>query len=62
MTARPAPFDPEPDGQATHLVLENAQGYLSLWPAWRETPEGWTARLGPAPHEACTRLVAADRP
>ncbi|MEU8915148.1 MbtH family NRPS accessory protein [Streptomyces nigrescens] len=62
MTARSAPFDPGPGGHATHLVLENTQGHLSLWPAWRETPEGWTARFGPAPHDACTRLVAADRP
>ncbi|WP_411977441.1 MbtH family NRPS accessory protein [Streptomyces decoyicus] len=37
------------------------QGHLSLWPSWRETPGGWMPRSGPAPHEACTRLVEESR-
>ncbi|GGU65477.1 MbtH family NRPS accessory protein [Streptomyces daghestanicus] len=53
-----APSDEDADG---HLVLENAGGLRSLWPAWRAVPAGWTARFGPAPHAACLRLVEADR-
>ncbi|WP_455711162.1 MbtH family NRPS accessory protein [Streptomyces atroolivaceus] len=34
-------------------MLENAIGRLSLWPVWREVPEGWSVRFGPAPHEVC---------
>ncbi|MEV5122716.1 MbtH family NRPS accessory protein [Streptomyces decoyicus] len=60
-SAPSAPFDPGPDGHDTHLVLENTQGHLSLWPAWRITPDGWLPRFGPAPHDACTRLVEERR-
>ncbi|GGM15625.1 hypothetical protein GCM10010129_69810 [Streptomyces fumigatiscleroticus] len=61
MSARPGPFDPSPEGRDTHLVLENAEGRLSMWPAWRTVPSGWAARSGPAPHEACVRRVEAGR-
>lgn len=59
MTPQAGPFDPGPgpDGQETHLVVENAQGRLSLWPAWRAVPAGWTARFGPAPHSLCVGRV-----
>ncbi|MCT9075729.1 MbtH family NRPS accessory protein [Streptomyces fulvoviolaceus] len=57
MTTQAGPFDPGPDGQETHLVLENAQGRLSLWPAWRAVPAGWAARFGPAPHSLCVGQV-----
>ncbi|MFB8775918.1 MbtH family NRPS accessory protein [Streptomyces broussonetiae] len=61
MTGAHGPFDPGPDGLDTHLVLENGLGQLSLWPVWRALPSGWTARFGPAPHEACARRVEAGR-
>ncbi|MFK0173295.1 MbtH family NRPS accessory protein [Streptomyces sp. NPDC090306] len=51
------PFDPGPEGHDTHLVLESPRGAVSLWPAWRAVPPGWTARFGPAPHDACVRRV-----
>jgi MbtH protein len=61
MTARSGPFDPGPEGGDTHLVLANARGHLSLWPAWRAVPHGWDARFGPAPHAACVRRLEAQR-
>ncbi|MEZ3179615.1 MbtH family protein [Streptomyces pimonensis] len=63
MTREPAgPFGPGPeDGREGHLVLENAGGRRSLWPAWRAVPSGWTSRFGPAPYERCVRRVAAGR-
>jgi len=55
------PFDPGPEGVATHLVLENTDGRLSLWPAWREMPPGWSVRFGPAPHETCVDTLEPGR-
>lgn len=57
MTEQTGPFD------AAHpqLVLENAEGRLSLWPAWRAVPSGWEVRFGPGPHEDCVRRVEAGR-
>ncbi|WP_210583840.1 MbtH family NRPS accessory protein [Streptomyces sp. GESEQ-35] len=55
------PFDPGNEGQDTHLVLENANGMLSLWPAWRAVPSGWAAVSGAASYEACVRRVEAGR-
>ena len=37
------PFESE---STDYLVLMNHEGMHSLWPAFRETPEGWTA-VGP---------------
>ncbi|MFJ8980676.1 MbtH family NRPS accessory protein [Streptomyces sp. NPDC102282] len=61
MSARSGPFDPGPEDRATHLVLENAQGQLSFWPVWREVPEGWSVRFGPAPHGACAAALEPGR-
>ncbi|WP_351231530.1 MbtH family NRPS accessory protein [Streptomyces sp. NPDC002133] len=61
MSSEAGPFDPGPADKDTHLVLQNAQGQLSLWPAWRAVPPGWRARFGPAPHDACAREVDAAR-
>ncbi|MDQ0792602.1 MbtH family NRPS accessory protein [Streptomyces sp. B1I3] len=49
MNGESGPFDPGAEDDATHLVLENARGQLSLWPVWREVPPGWSARPGPPP-------------
>lgn len=57
MSARSGPFDADSEGRATHLVLENAAGRLSLWPVWRKVPEGWSVRFGPAPHGVCTAVL-----
>ncbi|MFH8756046.1 amino acid adenylation domain-containing protein [Streptomyces atroolivaceus] len=59
--AKGGPFGPGPEGRATHLVLENAIGRLSLWPVWREAPEGWSVRFGPAPHEVCAATLEPGR-
>ncbi|GHG95009.1 MbtH family NRPS accessory protein [Streptomyces rubradiris] len=56
------PFDaPCDEGADSHLVLENADGLRSLWPAWCAVPAGWTARFGPAPHAACLRVAETGR-
>jgi MbtH protein len=57
MTPDSGPFDPGPEGHDSHLVLENTRGQVSLWPAWRALPPGWTTAFGPAPHDACLRRV-----
>ncbi|MBL1286359.1 MbtH family NRPS accessory protein [Streptomyces sp. NPDC057067] len=57
MSTGNSPFDPGPEGRATHLVLENTAGRLSLWPVWREVPAGWSVRFGPAPHAACAATL-----
>ncbi|WP_320774141.1 MbtH family NRPS accessory protein [Streptomyces sp. CRN 30] len=58
-----SPFDAGPDdGRASHLVLVNAGGLRSLWPAWRAVPAGWTALSGPAPHATCLTRLTTDRP
>ncbi|MFJ6789341.1 MbtH family NRPS accessory protein [Streptomyces angustmyceticus] len=59
MTPRSGPFGPGPEGHATHPVLENTGGQLSLWPDWRPVPQGWTRCFGPAPYDACVRHSAA---
>ena len=38
--------NPFEDDSADYLVLVNHEGQYSLWPAFREVPEGWTA-VGP---------------
>jgi MbtH protein len=51
-----SPFDaPEPESapEATHLVLRNADGAHSLWPVFREVPDGWESVHGPATHASC---------
>jgi len=46
----PSPFD----APTEFLVLGNARGDRSLWPAWRDVPPGWTVLHGPAPRDSCT--------
>ncbi|MEC4016951.1 MbtH family NRPS accessory protein [Streptomyces sp. H27-D2] len=54
-----SPFDPDPDrpDDPTHLVLANAAGEHSLWPAFAAAPSGWTRLLGPAAYDECVRFV-----
>ncbi|WP_327379292.1 MULTISPECIES: MbtH family NRPS accessory protein [unclassified Streptomyces] len=61
MSAGHGAFDPGPEGRATHLVLANSLGRMSLWPVWREVPAGWSVRFGPAPHKACAAALEPDR-
>ncbi|MBD0843987.1 MbtH family NRPS accessory protein [Streptomyces sp. TRM68416] len=57
MTRQSGPFDPG----HRHLVLENSERRLSLWPAWRAVPPGWEVRFGPAPHKECVLRVEVGR-
>lgn len=44
------PFESE-DGE--FLVLVNAEGQHSLWPAFREAPEGWSPTGPRGARQAC---------
>ncbi|WP_018681937.1 MbtH family protein [Actinokineospora enzanensis] len=48
------PFD-DPDGR--FLVLVNAEGQHSLWPAFTEVPGGWTVAHGEDTRQACLDYV-----
>ncbi len=50
------PFDAD---KGVSVVLVNAEGQYSLWPAALETPAGWTAATAPAPREECLAWVEA---
>jgi uncharacterized protein YbdZ (MbtH family) len=59
-----SPFDdPGQDGE-THLVLANAAGERSLWPAFAAVPAGWAVALSATSHRACAAYLdrAADCP
>ena len=48
------PFD---DTAGSFLVLVNAHGQHSLWPARRPVPEGWSRIHGEASKQACLDYV-----
>jgi MbtH protein len=58
---RHSPFDADPravgTADPTHLVLRNAAGEYSLWPAFARVPGGWSRVHGPDSHEGCSAYV-----
>ncbi|MFF3013189.1 MbtH family protein [Streptomyces sp. NPDC057939] len=48
------PFD---DAEGRFLVLVNAEGQHSLWPAFAEVPGGWSAAFGEDTRQACLDFV-----
>jgi MbtH protein len=48
------PFD-DPEGR--FLVLVNAEGQHSLWPAFAEVPAGWTVAFTENSRQACLDYV-----
>ncbi|HEX3786047.1 MAG TPA: MbtH family protein [Pseudonocardiaceae bacterium] len=48
------PFD-DPDGE--YLIVVNAEGQHSLWPAAFVRPDGWEATFGPAGRRECLEYV-----
>ncbi len=48
------PFD-DPDG--TFHVLVNDEGQHSLWPAFAQVPEGWTAVMENSARDACLAYI-----
>jgi MbtH protein len=52
-----SPFD---DGTSDFLVVSNAGGELSLWPAWADVPAGWTIAHGPSERRACLDWIASS--
>lgn len=51
------PFDRH-DGY--FLVLVNAVGQHSLWPAEIDVPDGWSRRSGPSPKDECLALIERE--
>jgi MbtH protein len=41
------------DGSVEFVVLVNADGQHSLWPAFVDVPAGWVVRFGPGTRQAC---------
>lgn len=50
----PNPFD---DQNGTFLVLVNDEAQYCIWPAFAQTPDGWTVALGESPHETALEYV-----
>ncbi|MEV8633926.1 MbtH family protein [Streptosporangium sp. NPDC051023] len=49
--------NPFEDADASYLVLVNAEGQHSLWPAFADVPGGWDSVHGPAPRADCLAYV-----
>jgi MbtH protein len=48
------PFD---DEEAEFRVLANDEGQYSLWPTFRDAPDGWKAEFGPDSRAACLQFI-----
>jgi MbtH protein len=53
------PFD---DEGGTYLVLADARGRFSLWPASAAVPRGWSPAHGPAGRAECLDHIEAHWP
>ncbi|WP_367127669.1 MbtH family protein [Saccharothrix sp. HUAS TT1] len=49
--------NPFENDDLSYLVLVNAEGQHSLWPAFAEVPAGWTTALGPESRQECLSHV-----
>ena len=49
--------NPFEDENATYHVLVNEEGQHSLWPSFREVPDGWTAVLRSESRSACLDYI-----
>jgi MbtH protein len=47
----PSPFEPTDDPEDEHLLLVNAAGQQSVWPAFAAIPAGWTVHAPAEPQE-----------
>ncbi|WP_328791743.1 MbtH family protein [Streptomyces sp. NBC_00273] len=56
---RPSPEDTVP---TTHQVLVNHEGQYALYPATRETPDGWTPAGFDGTEDECAGFVDAQWP
>jgi MbtH protein len=48
------PFD---NDEVLFLVLINAEGHISLWPAFVEVPSGWRVQYGPDHRQNCLARI-----
>ncbi|MCB4769623.1 MbtH family protein [Ancylobacter sp. Lp-2] len=51
------PFD---DERHLFLALVNADGQYSLWPSFRDVPEGWRSVHGPDDRASCLQLIERE--
>jgi MbtH protein len=51
--------NPFEDNEGSYLVLVNAEGQHSLWPAFAEVPDGWRVTFGEAGRQACLDHIEA---
>ncbi|UQA94004.1 MbtH family protein [Streptomyces halobius] len=51
--------NPFEQSDRSYLVLVNAEGQHSLWPATNDVPAGWTVALDAAPRDECLAYVEA---
>jgi len=49
--------NPFEDENASYHVLVNDEGQYSLWPAFKEIPQGWTAVLKSDTRSTCLEFV-----
>jgi uncharacterized protein YbdZ (MbtH family) len=52
--------NPFEDDAAGYLVLVNEENQHSLWPAWIDVPEGWSAVHGEDTRQGCLEYVEAS--
>ncbi|MFJ6772542.1 MbtH family protein [Kitasatospora sp. NPDC091257] len=52
--------NPFENNDAPYLVLRNAEGQHSLWPASVEVPAGWETAFGEAGRQECLDYVEAN--
>jgi MbtH protein len=52
-------LNPFEDESADYLVLLNAEGQYSLWPAFREAPAGWIVVVPRGKRRSCMDWIAA---
>jgi uncharacterized protein YbdZ (MbtH family) len=49
--------NPFEDENASYHVLVNGEGQHSLWPSFKEVPEGWTIALASDSRAACLEYI-----
>ncbi|MCP2256426.1 MbtH protein [Streptoalloteichus tenebrarius] len=52
--------NPFEDPNGSYLVLVNAEGQHSLWPAFAEVPAGWTVALGETDRQSALDHITAN--
>jgi MbtH protein len=54
--------NPFEDLDASYVVMVNAEGRHSLWPAFTDVPAGWKVIFGEAGYLECLDFIEDSRP